>query len=166
MSRVVTRKADKGLASYRRLGVIVAVSLVLGLAAGAVSYLSSSLAVPAPGHMASVQELRERGGAINVEFCKPIASEPRFWPECLGGAAEAWREHGANALVAYCPSPVPDRMLSAADCLSADRAAFALTEGPRLKDVAAGATVGAAAIVLLGLRALAYRILASGGSRR
>ncbi len=165
MSRVVPRTTVKGPDPFRRLRAIIAVSLILGLAGGLASYLSSSLAIPAPGHIASIQELRQRGGDLNAKFCEPIASEPRFWPECIGGGAAAWREHGANALVAYCPSPVPDRMFSASDCLSADRAAFALTDGPRLKDVAAGVVVAAAAFVLLGLRALAFRVLGSRGAR-
>ena len=166
MSRVVPRSAPRRADPFRRLGVIVSVSLVVGLAGGLASYLASSLEIPGPGHMASVEELRQRGGELNVDFCKPIASEPRFWPECIGGGAAAWREHGATALVAYCPSPVPDRMFSASDCLSADRAAFALTNGPQPGDVAIGGIVAAAAAVLLGLRALGYRLLRSPGSGR
>jgi hypothetical protein len=165
MSRVVARTVDKGPDPFRRLSVIIAISLVLGLAGAAISYLASSLAIPGPGHMASTQELRQRGAELNVDFCKPIASEPRFWPECIGGGAAAWRERGATALVAYCPSPVPDRMLSASDCLSQDRPAFALTHPPRLTDASLAGIVAAASFVLLGLRALAHRFLGSVGAR-
>lgn len=149
-----TRRSRSG-----RVVAVVAVALLIGLAAGTVSYLSRSLAIPGPAEKASNEELRARGAEINAEFCRPIASEPRFWPECVGGGAAAWEERGARELVRYCQNPVPSRMFSASDCLAEDRPLVALTDGPRPADAAVAGLAAAIAAVVLALLAASGRFL-------
>lgn len=143
-----TRRSRSG-----RVVAVVAIALLIGLAAGTFSYLSRSLAIPGPGEQASTEELRVRGAEINAEFCRPIASEPRFWPECVGGGAAAWEERGARELVEYCRNPVPSRMFRASDCLADDRPLVALTDRPRWSDAAVAGLAAAIGGVVLALLA-------------
>ena len=126
-------------------------ALVIGLAAGAVSYLSSSLVI-GPAWRADTAELRERGASIYFESCAQFA-EPRFWPECVGDA-HAKRARGARELVAFCTGEVRyNRFLHADDCLSDERPPIALVGGPRPEDVQVGATAAGLAFVALGVLA-------------
>jgi hypothetical protein len=160
--------ASSNAAGARRSRVgrvaLVAIALVIGLAAGTFSYISRSLAIPGPADQASTEELRARGAQINAEFCRPIASEPRFWPECVGGGAAAWEERGARELVEYCRNPVPSRMFTASDCLAEDRPLVALTDEPRPNDAAVAGLAAAIAAVVLALLAASgrFRRLRSG----
>ena len=156
--------ARRGL--FGRVVALVAIALVIGLAAGTFSYLSRSLAIPGPAEQASAEELRARGAEINVQFCLPIASEPRFWPECVGGGAAAWRERGATQLVEYCRNPVPSRMFSASDCLGEDRPLVALTGAPGSGDAAVAGVAAAIAAGLLALLAASGRFLRPGTGER
>jgi hypothetical protein len=146
----------------RRLAAtLVAISLALGLAAGAYSWLSSSLQVPGPAEVAGTAELRARGAEAFVEFCGWPKFEPRFWPECRGGADE-WRARGAQRLVEFCVDGVPSRMFTAPDCVDEDRAAFVLAAGPSARDVATGGTVAAVALAVLAILVLARAAVAGG----
>jgi hypothetical protein len=144
----------------------LAIALILGLAAGTFSHLSRSLSIPGPAEPASNAELQARGAEINVQFCLPIASEPRFWPECVGGGAAAWRERGATQLVEYCRNPVPSRMFSASDCIAEDRPLVALTGAPGLRDAAVAGIVTALAAGVLTLLAISGRFRRSGDGKR
>lgn len=128
--------------------VVIAVSLVAGLAVAAVSYLGSSLMIPGPADRAGTDELRARGAAVWVEFCNYSWYEPHFWPECVGDPDD-WRPRGADRLVAFCTQGVASRLFSRADCLAEDRPVAALSGGPRPQDAAAGLIgAGVAAVVV------------------
>lgn len=143
---------------YRSLGWVIAVSLALGLAAGAYSYLSSALSVPGPAQQLSTAELRERGAEIYMELCAG-QFEPRWWPECRGGADEK-RARGADQLVAYCAGEERfARFFSSSDCESADRPLAALTAAPRWPDAVTGGLVAGSAFLVLGLLSVARRLV-------
>lgn len=135
---------------------VVIASLLVGLAAATISYLAASLQVPGPAREATTQELRDRGAERYMGFCGNTF-EPRFWPECLGGADD-WRQRGADQLVAFCVRHEPSRMFTAPDCEGADRPAVALAGGPRLEDLQVGALAGIVAMVVLGMVVLARGI--------
>lgn len=134
------RSRDPG--AQRSLASTVASALLLGLAIGAISYLSSALAIPGPAERASTDELRQRGADVYQTFCGNLA-EPRWWPECVGDADEE-RPRGAQALVRFCSTGVASRMFTTSDCLSSERPAAALTGAPGLDDALTGG-VGALA---------------------
>lgn len=137
----------------RRLAILlVGAALVLGLAAGSFSYLSHALAFPAPAR-ASVEVLRQRGADAYFEFCSWPKFEPRFWPECVGGADD-WRARGADRLVAYCTDRVPSRQFGAYDCLSDEQPGPTLTAPPHWQDLALGGAVGLSALTALVLVAI------------
>lgn len=137
--------------------MVVAASLALGLAAGAFSYLSSSLAI-GPAVRADTEELRERGAEIYFESCAGFA-EPRFWPECIGDADEK-RTRGASELVRFCTGQDRfNRFFGPEDCLADERPALALTDAPRPGDAVAGGIVAAASLAIMGVLALASRLL-------
>lgn len=163
MTRSVTPDRRPAPAPRRLAVSVVTVSLALGLAGGAYSWLGSSLVVPGPAQTASTMELQARGAEAFVEFCGWPKFEPRFWPECRGGADE-WRARGAERLVAFCLDGTPSRMFTAADCADENRPAFALTAGPGARDVATGATAGAVSVAVLAIVALARGAMA--GRRR
>jgi len=130
---------------------VITASLVAGLAVAAVSYLASSLQVPAPAQRAETAELEARGAQVWVTFCRESAYEPRFWPECTEAVPE-WRERGAERLVQFCTEAVPSRLFTADDCLASDRPMLALSGGPRPQDAVLG-VIGAlvVAVVVSGL---------------
>jgi hypothetical protein len=138
-------------AGRRNLVRIVVASLLLGLAAATISYLAASLQIPGPAQAATTAELRDRGAERYMGFCGNTF-EPRFWPECLGGADD-WRQRGADQLIAFCVRHEPSRMFTGPDCEGADRPAAALTGSPRPTDIAVGAL--AATVALLALVGLA-----------
>jgi hypothetical protein len=143
----------------RRLAIaLVAGSLLVGVAVGVLSYLSSSLVI-GPAWRADVPELRERGAQVYFESCAGF-SEPRFWPECSGDAREN-RARGADAILAFCMDHEPNRFFGADDCLRQDRPPLALVAGPDPGDVAAAGLAAVVALVGLALIALAGRLLPS-----
>jgi hypothetical protein len=152
-SRADTRRPPT---APRAAAGILGIALAIGLAVGAISYLSSALAVPGPAERASAAELRERGADVYQTFCGNLA-EPRWWPECIGDADEE-RPRGAEALVTFCSSDVTSRMFTSSDCLSSERPAAALTDAPGPDDVVAGAVGVAAALAVLGAWAAARRL--------
>ena len=148
---------------YRLAIFLVAGAIVLGLAAGALSYLGSSLVV-GPEVRAGADELRERGGQIYFESCAGFA-EPRFWPECSGDAGEN-RMRGASALVAFCTGrDRGNRFFGPDDCLADDRPPLALTASPSEQDAAAGGMVAGGSFVALVLLAVLARVLVPAGRR-
>jgi hypothetical protein len=149
---VTTEPKGAGQGRRRLLRVVLA-SLALGLAAATISYLAWSLHVPGPARAATTAELRDRGAERYMGFCGNTF-EPRFWPECLGGADD-WRQRGADALVAFCVRHEPSRMFTAPDCEGADRPAVALVGSPRPEDLGTGGVAAAVALVVLGLFAMA-----------
>ena len=108
-----------------------------GLAIATLSYLATSLSIPAPAQRAGTEELEARGAQVWVVFCSESAYEPRFWPECVHGPEE-WRELGAERLVQFCTASVPSRLFTRDDCLAADRPMVALSGDPRPEHAAAG----------------------------
>lgn len=149
MARSATRAEGKSQSRLRLAIILIGGSLLLGLAAGTLSYLDSSLVI-GPAWRASTEELRERGARIYFESCAGFA-EPRFWPECVGDAEEK-RLRGASQLVLVCNGTVPyKRFFDAEDCLAEDRPPFALIAGPRQEDAVAGGLVAAVAFVVLTL---------------
>lgn len=137
----------------RRLAiVIVGAALMVGLAAAGYSYLGHALAFPAPAR-ASVEVLRQRGADAYFEFCSWPKFEPRFWPECVGGADD-WRARGADRLVAYCTDRVPSRQFGGYDCLSDEQPGPMLTAPPDWQDLALGGLAAVAASSALGLLAM------------
>lgn len=133
----------------RMLARIVAASLAVGLAVAAVSYLGTSLTFPGPPR-ASVDVLRERGADGYFAFCSWPKFEPRFWPECVGGADD-WRARGADRMVAFCTERKPSRMFDAADCLSDEQPGPVLTTAPRPQDAAAGGVATLGTLAVLGI---------------
>jgi hypothetical protein len=141
----------------RRLAIaLVAGSLLVGVAVGVLSYLSSSLVI-GPAWRADTQELRERGAQVYFESCAGFA-EPRFWPECSGDAREN-RARGADAILAFCMDHEPNRFFGADDCLRQDRPPLAIVAGPGSDDLAAGAIAAAVALAGLALLAFAARLI-------
>lgn len=133
----------------RRIAWVILASLALGLAAATISYLAASLQVPGPARAATTAELRELGAERYMGFCGNTF-EPRFWPECVGGADD-WRQRGADALVDFCVRHVPSRMFTGPDCDGADRPAVALVGSPRLEDLEVGGVTALVAFAVLGL---------------
>ncbi len=147
----------------RSLSRLAALALTVGLVAGAVSYLGTSLQIPGPATQASTEVLQERGAAAFFEFCSWPKFEPRFWPECRGGTDE-WRARGAEALVAHCTLGEPSRMFRPGDCDSDDRAPAALNGPPTPANALTGAIAAAVALaVLVAMRFLNLRPASSGG---
>lgn len=155
-SRAHTRRSPS---APRAAAVILGIALAIGLAVGAISYLSSALAIPGPAERASSAELRQRGADIYQSFCGNLA-EPRWWPECIGDADEE-RPRGADALATFCSRYQPSRMFTSADCLSSERPAAALNGAPGWDDVLAGGVGAAATLVVLGALAGARRLRGS-----
>lgn len=156
MARSQTDNRRRGApAAPRATAAILAAALLVGLAAGAISYLASALAIPGPAERAAAAELRQRGADIYQSFCGNLA-EPRWWPECIGDADEE-RPRGAEALVTFCSSDVTSRMFTASDCLSSERPAAALTGALGWDDVVAGGVGAAATLAVLATRAWARR---------
>jgi hypothetical protein len=154
VARTSTRKAPNG---YRLAVILIGGSLLLGLAVGVLSYLSSSLVI-GPAWRASADELRERGARIYFESCAQFA-EPRFWPECIGDADEK-RSRGATQLVLFCTDRVLyKRFFGPEDCLAEDRPPLALTGGPRIDHLASGGVVAVGAFAALGLLSVSTRVL-------
>jgi hypothetical protein len=139
----------------RNLARVVVAALLLGLAAATISYLASSLQIPGPAQAATTPELRDRGAERYMGFCGNTF-EPRFWPECLGGADD-WRQRGADQLVAFCIRHEPSRMFTGPDCEGTDRPAAVLTGGPRPMDLAVGALAAVVALTVFGLLAVGRR---------
>jgi hypothetical protein len=138
-----------------RLAAILVGALCIGLAAGAVSYLASSLVI-GPAVRADTEELRERGAQTYFVSCGQFF-EPRFWPECVGDA-NAKRARGARELVAFCTDKEPyNRFFHPEDCLSDNGPLLALTGGPRPIDAVAGGVATVAAIGVLGVHAMLRR---------
>jgi hypothetical protein len=155
VARELERPQTKAPGRYRLAVVVIAGALLIGLAAGAINYLSSSLVI-GPEWRAGTEELRERGAQVYFESCAGFA-EPRFWPECSGDAGEN-RTRGASALVAFCTGrDRGNRFFGPSDCLSEDRPAFALVAGPDPEDVTVGIIAAASALSALGLLALLSR---------
>ena len=147
MADTVERSHEKSLSGSRLAAIIVAGSITLGVVAGALSYLSTSLVI-GPAWRAGTEELRERGAQVYFESCAGFA-EPRFWPECSGDAGEN-RSRGADALVAFCTGEDRgNRFFGPEDCLAEDRPALALVSGPGTDDVAAGAIAAGSALAAL-----------------
>lgn len=130
-----------------RARAVLAVALSIGLAAGLVSYFASSLSLADPVR-AGTAELRERGAAGFFEFCAVPKFEPRFWPECIGGADD-WRERGADRLVAFCTEGEPSRFFHFRDCISEEQplVSLQLSGGPRPQDALVGLVAAAVAAV-------------------
>jgi hypothetical protein len=144
--------------------MVVAVSLALGLAASAVSYLTSSLAI-GPAVRADTEELRERGAKTYFESCAGFA-EPRFWPECIGDAEEK-RTRGASELVLFCTGEDRfNRFFGPEDCLAEERPLLALTGGPRREDAVVGGIVAALSLAVLGVLTFLYKLVRPSGSAR
>jgi len=146
-------KADKAPRRENLARFIVTAALVAGLAVATVSYLATSLQIPAPAVRAGTEELEARGAQVWFVFCSESAYEPRFWPECTLGPDE-WRERGAERLVQFCTEAVPSRLFSADDCLAADRPMLALAGGPRPQDAVVG--VIGAVVAAVGVGGLAW----------
>ena len=123
---------------------VITIAIVAGLAVAALSYLASSLQIPAPAQRAETAELEARGAQVWVTFCSESAYEPHFWPECTEAVPE-WRERGAERLIRFCTEGVPSRLFTADDCLAADRPMLALAGGPRPQDAVAG-VIGAVVV--------------------
>ena len=113
-------KAHKPARREHLARFVIAVSLAAGLAVATVSYLASSLSIPAPAQRAGTEELQARGAEVWIVFCSESAYEPRFWPECTQSTPE-WRERGAERLIQFCTQSVPSRLFTPNDCLAADR---------------------------------------------
>jgi hypothetical protein len=154
----ITRVVDKLPRRHRLALVLVAIPLAVGLAVGAYSYLGSSLRIPGLERMAPVEVLRERGADMWVEFCGPIY-EPRFWPECVGNAADE-RSRGADAFVAFCLRNEPARIFgSRADCLIEEQPPASLVDGPRPEDLTTGGVAAGVTFVLVALGTAGYWLL-------
>jgi MYXO-CTERM domain-containing protein len=142
-------KAHKPARREHLARFVIAVSLAAGLAVATVSYLASSLSIPAPAQRAGTEELQARGAQVWVVFCSESAYEPRFWPECVHGPDE-WRELGAERLVQFCTASVPSRLFTRNDCLAADRPIAGLSGGPQPEHAAAGVIGAAVAAAMVG----------------
>jgi hypothetical protein len=136
--------------------VIVGGALLIGLAAGTLGYLGSSLVI-GPEVRAGTDELRERGARIYFESCAGFSVEPRFWPECVGDAPDK-RIRGAEALVAFCTGADRyNRFFGPNNCLADNRPPLALTATPEVEDIGLGAIAAAVALAALAVMTLLTR---------
>jgi hypothetical protein len=143
---------------YRLAAILVAGALLVGVAAGALSYLGSSLVV-GPAIRAGTDELRERGARIYFESCAGFSVEPRFWPECVGDVDEK-RERGAQKLVEFCTGQDRYvRFFGPQNCLAEDRPLLLLTAGPTRQDLVVGGVVAAVSLVGFGLLSVLSGVL-------
>ncbi len=150
---------------HRPALIIVAGALVLGLAAGLLSYLDSALVI-GPDWRAGTEELRQRGARIYFESCAGFSVEPRFWPECVGDADEK-RERGATKLVEFCTGlDRYVRFFGPQDCLAEDRPPLTMASAPSGVDLAAGGLAAGAALAGLAVLAVASGAVTPGERHR